>query len=180
MDSLSWDSLRDDAETARVGTQHPLTLTEVRAHVKNSRGDCCAIANGPIKGEIRSDSARTLFGCARMPVRVREMSPAIPLAAALAILLGASVTGFIDARNCLAELCFGFNGCCIHRILHGTKFGAAGKRAFSERVLLRRLCPRHCKQYTPARRPLPPYCAPRRPPKEWRRARIFRSADRIE
>src|SRR5438874_2958183 len=129
MDSLSWDSLRDDAETARVGTQHPLTLTEVRAHVKNSRGDCCAIANGPCKGEISSDSARTLFGCARMPVRVREMSPAIPLAAALAILLGASVTGFIDARNCLTELCFGFNGCCIHRILHGTKFGAANRES---------------------------------------------------
>src|SRR5439155_26708065 len=107
MDSLSWDSLRDDAETARVGTQHPLTLTEVRAHVKNSRGDCCAIANGPRKGEISSDSVRTLFACARMPVRATQMSPAIPLAAALAILLGASFIVIIDVLYFLTHLCVG-------------------------------------------------------------------------
>src|SRR5260370_18197051 len=62
-----------------------------------------------------------------MPVRVRKMSPAIPLAGALAILLSALVAGFIHARNCLTELFFGFYGCCVHRILHGTKDRAAGK-----------------------------------------------------
>ena len=98
------------AQTERGGTPHPSTLTKVRAPVKNSRGECCAIANGPFGGEINSDSARTLFGCARMPVGIREMSPAIPLAAALTILLGASVAGFIHARNCLTKLFFGFYG----------------------------------------------------------------------
>src|SRR5260370_11557409 len=62
-----------------------------------------------------------------MRVRVRKMSPAIPLAGALAILLSALVAGFIHARNCLTELFFGFYGCCVHRILHGTKDRAAGK-----------------------------------------------------
>jgi len=104
-----------------------LTLTEARASVKNSRGDCCAIANGPFGGEIASESARALFGCARMPVRVRKMSPAIPLTAARTVLLSALVAGFIHARNRLTELFLGFYGCCVHRILHGTKDGAAGK-----------------------------------------------------
>src|SRR5260370_26475694 len=62
-----------------------------------------------------------------MRVRVRKMSPAIPLAGALAILLSALVAGFIHARNCLTELFFGFYGCFVHRILHGTKDRAAGK-----------------------------------------------------
>src|SRR5260370_33646626 len=62
-----------------------------------------------------------------MRVRVRKMSPAIPLAGALAILLSALVAGFVHARNCLTELFFGFYGCCVHRILHGTKDRAAGK-----------------------------------------------------
>jgi len=39
-----------------------------------------------------------------MPVRVREMSPAIPLAAARAILLSTVVAGFIHTGNCLTEL----------------------------------------------------------------------------
>jgi hypothetical protein len=104
-----------------------LTLTEARASVKNSRGDCCAIANGPFGGDIRSQSARALFGRAWMPVRVRKMSPAIPLAAARAILLSALVAGFIHARNCLTVLFLGFYSGCVHGILHGTKGGAAGK-----------------------------------------------------
>jgi hypothetical protein len=62
-----------------------------------------------------------------MPIRVREMSPAIPLTALLAILLSTMVAGFIHARNCLTELFLGFYGCRVHRILHGTKGGAAGK-----------------------------------------------------
>ena len=105
-----------------------MTLTEARASVKNSRGDCCAIANGPFGGEIASESARALFGCARMPVRVRKMSPAIPLTAARTVLLSALVAGFIHARNRLTELFLGFYGCCVHRILHGAKDGTAGKR----------------------------------------------------
>src|SRR5437879_13007487 len=63
-----------------------------------------------------------------MPVRVRKMSPAIPLTAALAKLLSAAVAGFIHARYCLTELFLGFYGCCVHRILHGAKDGVAGKR----------------------------------------------------
>src|SRR5713226_7025576 len=62
-----------------------------------------------------------------MPVRVREMSPAIPLAAALAVLLGAVVAGFIHARNCLTKLFLRFCCCCVHGILHSPKDGAAGK-----------------------------------------------------
>jgi hypothetical protein len=65
-----------------------------------------------------------------MPIRVREMSPAIPLTALLAILLSTMVAGFIHARNCLTELFLGFYGCCIHRILHGTKAVQQG-RAYS-------------------------------------------------
>src|ERR1700730_1648499 len=108
---------------------HPLTLTEVRPAVKNSRGGCCAIANGPFGGKICSESAHTLFRGARMPVRVRKMSSAIPLTAALARLLSALVAGFIHARNCLTGLFLGFYGCCVHRILHGMKDVTAGKSA---------------------------------------------------
>src|SRR5882762_1293050 len=126
MDSLNWIQLHT-ARAQKGRAPHPLTLTEVRASVKNSRGGCCAIANGLLGEEISSESARALFGCARMPVRVRKMSPAIPLAAARAILLSALVAGFIHARNCLTVLFLGFYGCCVHRILHGTKDGAAGK-----------------------------------------------------
>ena len=61
-----------------------------------------------------------------MPIRVREMRPAIPLTALLAILLSAMVTRFIHARNGLTELFLGFYGCSVHRILHGTKDRAAG------------------------------------------------------
>jgi hypothetical protein len=78
-------------------TPHPLTLTEARASVKNSRAGRCAIANGLVGGKLRCESTHALFGRARMPVRVRKMSPAIPLAAALAVLLGAEVAGFIHA-----------------------------------------------------------------------------------
>jgi hypothetical protein len=62
-----------------------------------------------------------------MPIRVRKMSLTIPLTALLAILLSAMVAGFIHVRNCLTELFLGFYGCSVHRILHGTKSGAAGK-----------------------------------------------------
>src|SRR6266481_6396507 len=116
------------AQAERRRTPHPSTLKEVRAPVKNSRGGCCAIANGSFGGEIASESASTLFRCAWMPVGVRKMSPAIPLTAALARLLSALVAGFIHARYCLAELFFGFYGRCVHRILHGAKDGIAVKR----------------------------------------------------
>src|SRR5260370_8052767 len=115
------------AEGERRRDENPWTLKEVRAAVKSSRGGCCAIANGSFGGEIASESASTLFRCAWMPVGVRKMSPAIPLTAALARLLSALVAGFIHARYCLAELFFGFCGCCVHRILHGTKDVAAGR-----------------------------------------------------
>src|SRR5258708_38915822 len=61
-----------------------------------------------------------------MPVRIGKVSPAIPLAAALAVLLSAVVAGFIDARNCLTKLFLGFCCCCVQGILHATR-EAAGK-----------------------------------------------------
>jgi hypothetical protein len=76
--------------------------------------------------------AHALFGCARMPVRVGEMGPTIPVTAALAILLSAVVAGFIDAGNCLTELFLGFYGCCVQGILHGTRVNAAGKGCLAD------------------------------------------------
>src|ERR1700731_5350428 len=131
-----------------------------------------------IRWRNRQQSASTLFRRAWVPVGVRKMSPAIPLTAARAMLLSVLVAGFIHTRNCLTELFFGFCGCCVHRILHGTKDGAAGKDP-SGRVPLRQLCSRRWKQYTPARRPLPPYCEPGRHPKEWSRARTCPSSDKL-
>src|SRR5258708_19530834 len=111
-----------------------------------------------------------------MPVRVRKMSPAIPLTAARAILLSALVAGFIHARNRLTELFLGFYGCCVHRILHGTKDSAAGKGpGLSGRVPLRQLCSRRCKQYTPVHRPFPPYSPPPPPPNKCPPPPIFPS-----
>ena len=81
----------------------------------------------PIRREFTCALAHALFGCARMPVRVRKMSPAIPLTTALAILLSAVVAGFIHARDCLTELFLGFYSGCVHDILHGTRVNAAGK-----------------------------------------------------
>src|SRR5260370_14658885 len=62
-----------------------------------------------------------------MPVRVGKMSLAIPVAAALAILLSAVVAGFIHVRNRLTKLFLGFYGCCSHCLLHRTKQGAPGE-----------------------------------------------------
>src|SRR5260370_37364410 len=45
MDSLTWDNLRMARRRRSADAPHPLTLTEGRASVKNSRGDCCVIAN---------------------------------------------------------------------------------------------------------------------------------------
>lgn len=67
-----------------------------------------------------------------MPIRVGEMSPAIPLTALLAILLGAMVARFIHARNRLAELLLRLYGCYVHRILHSTEGGAARKRHLAD------------------------------------------------
>jgi hypothetical protein len=44
MDSLSWIKFAHGARR-KGDAPHPLTLTEVRAFVKNSRGGRCAIAN---------------------------------------------------------------------------------------------------------------------------------------
>ena len=60
-----------------------------------------------------------MFRRAAMPVRVRKVGSAIPLAAAFAKLLSALVAGFIYARNCLAELFLGFYGRCVHGHLRG-------------------------------------------------------------
>jgi hypothetical protein len=177
MDSLTWDKLRG-AQTESGGTPLPLTLTEASASVKNSRDDCCAIANVHSIGGLRCESAHALFGCASVPVRVGEMRAAKPLAAAFAELLGAMIAGFIHARNCLAELFLGFYGCCVHGILHATRIARQG-RELSGCVPLRQLCSRRCTQYTPGHRKLPPYSAPYRRPREYSPVRIFPFADRI-
>src|SRR5437660_10073927 len=80
----------------------------------------------PSRGRTQKKLAHALFGCTRMPVRIGKVSPAIPLAAALAVLLSAVVAGFIDARNCLTKLFLGFCCCCVQGILHATR-EAAGK-----------------------------------------------------
>src|SRR6266567_104390 len=126
------------ADEAR-GTPCPLTLAKARVSVKNSHGHCCASANGPSDDADFHLSAGALIGSARMPVRVGEMSPAEPLAAAVTILLGGKVAGFIHARDSLTELFLGFCACCVHRILHGTRGGAAGKGDLSLRARPRRL-----------------------------------------
>src|SRR6266851_2862112 len=129
------------AQPERAGTPCPLTLAKARVSVKNSHGHCCASANGPSDDADFHLSAGALIGSARMPVRVGEMSPAEPLAAALTILLGGKVAGFIHARDSLTELFLGFCACCVHRVLHGTRGGAAGKGDLSLRARPRRLSP---------------------------------------
>ncbi len=49
----------------------------------------------PLDSELSCESTHALFGRAGMPVRVGKMAPAIPLAAALAILLSAMVARLI-------------------------------------------------------------------------------------
>jgi hypothetical protein len=75
----------------------------------------------------RFESALALFGSARMPVRVGEMSPTEPLPTMLAILLAALIAGLIHMRNCLAALFLGFHCCCVHCILPVAGGGASGK-----------------------------------------------------
>src|SRR5712692_2734928 len=138
MDSLTRIVCARCADGAR-GHSVSMTLAKARVSVKNSHGHCCASANGPSDDADLHLSAGALIGSARMPVRVGEMSPAEPLAAALTILLGGKVAGFIHARDSLTELFLGFCACCVHRILHGTRGGAAGKGDLSLRARPRRL-----------------------------------------
>src|SRR5258708_4093301 len=51
----------------------------------------------PLDSELSCESTHALFGRAGMPVRVGKMAPAIPLAAALAILLSAMVARLIHS-----------------------------------------------------------------------------------
>src|SRR5258708_2959317 len=173
MDSLTRIFARD-AQTERAGIPCPLTLAKARVCVKNSHGHCCASANGPSDDPDFHLSAGALIGSARMPVRVGEMSAAEPLAAALTILLGGKVAGFIPARDSLTELFLGFCACCVHRILHGTRGGAAGKGGFSLRARPRRLSPCRFKQYTPVRRRAPSDYQEHRLQYEWKRANLSR------
>ncbi len=73
-----------------------------------------------------------LLGGARMPIGVRVMRAAEPLAAALAELLALVVAGFIDAGNALAELLFGLYGGSRHGFLLAQS-GPLRGRAVSER-----------------------------------------------
>jgi hypothetical protein len=63
-----------------------------------------------------------------MPVGVGKMSPAKPQAAALAILLSTLAAGFVHARDSLAELFFGFHGCCVHIILQTQSANSIAER----------------------------------------------------
>src|SRR5215472_1002875 len=96
-----------------------------------------------------------LLGRAGMPLGVRKVRAAEPLPAALAILLSAVVAGFIHARNSLTGLFLGFDGWRRHRFLLGT---CCLGRLVSGRVRQRPLCSLRCKQYTPVRQLLQPYC----------------------
>jgi len=62
-----------------------------------------------------------------MPVGVRKMEPAVPLAAARAELFGGLGAGLIHVGYSLTLLFLRLYGCCIHRVLHGRKGAAAGK-----------------------------------------------------
>lgn len=74
-----------------------MTLTEASASVKNPHEPCCAIANGLREPPIAKGSAFALLRRAGVPLRIGVMRLAVPLAAALAILLGVPVARFIDA-----------------------------------------------------------------------------------
>src|SRR5882672_901676 len=121
------DSFARFAPAEWSGTPHTSTLAKARASVKNSRVGCCASANGAFCGAKCFESTLALLGRTRMPVGVGKMSAAEPLGAPLAILLGATVAGFIQPRNSLTKLFLWFCGCCVHRILRGIKSGT-GKR----------------------------------------------------
>src|SRR5882672_11905758 len=152
------DSFARFAPAEWSGTPHTSTLAKARASVKNSRVGCCASANGAFCGAKCFESTFALLGRTRMPVGVGKMSSAEPLGAPLAILLRALVAGFIQPRNSLTKLWFGFCGRCVHRILRGIK--RRREEVLSGLVRPLRLCSRRCRQYTPARRPSPPYGAP--------------------
>lgn len=74
-----------------------MTLTEASASVKNPHEPCCAIANGLREPPIAKVSAFALLRRAGVPFGIWVMRLAIPLAAALAILLRISVARFIHA-----------------------------------------------------------------------------------
>src|SRR6266850_5506695 len=133
------DSFARFAPAEWGGTPHTSTLAKARASVKNSRAGCCASANGAFCGAKCLGSTLALLGRTRMPVGVGEMSSAEPLGAPRTILLGALVAGFIQPRNSLTKLLFGFCGRCVHRILRGTK-KRRGEYALSGLVRPLRLC----------------------------------------
>ena len=70
---------------------------------------------------------------ARMPIGIRIVCAAKPLAAALAKLLALVVAGLVHARNALAELLFGLYGGSRHGFLLAQS-GPLQRRAVSGRV----------------------------------------------
>src|SRR6267378_3663888 len=126
MDSLCWDNLRRRADGVLQHSASFDAIVGARPRQEFARQLLCNCqwADRP---EFRCESAHALFGCAGMPVRIREMSPAKPLTAARAKLLSALTARLIHARDCLTELFLGFYGCCVHNTLHGARDDAAGK-----------------------------------------------------
>src|SRR5260370_38364034 len=107
MDSLSWDNLRRRAD----GTaQHSASFDANGGTRPRQEFAWRLLCNRQwaIRLEISSESTRTLFRSARMPVRARQMSSAIPLPATLAIPVTALDAGFIHRGSSLQRSFFGF------------------------------------------------------------------------
>jgi len=122
----------------------------------------------------RFGSTFTLFRSTRVPIGIREMRFAEPLAAVLAILQAFLVAGLIHSRNRLTKLFLGLCCCRFHRIFR-VSGGVLGEEALSGRGPPLPPCPRRCRQYTPVRRQLPPYYAQRLLLRGWALWRNFPS-----
>src|SRR5437899_5578455 len=161
----------------RRDAPYPLTLTEVRASVKNSRVGCCAIANAQPGANSKKISPR--------PVRVhkdasqdRESEPGNTI--------GRSARSTVERcgrrvhrRAKLPDKVVPWVLlllCSRHPPRHerGSREGE-----LSGHVRLLPLCSHRCKQYTPARRRLLPCSEPCRRRTESSRAQIVPSWDRI-
>src|SRR5690349_7296676 len=107
---------------------HILTLAEECASVKNSRGGCCAIANGLAGKASGPWLTFALLRGTRMPFRVREVRPAKPQAASFTEALAGLIARFVHARYAVAEFFLGFYACRTHRVLQLTEDDSRGRR----------------------------------------------------
>lgn len=117
-----------------------------------------ARSSGGARGGGRTDrtSRFALFGRATVPFGVWIMRAAEPLPAVFAVLLRGFFAGFVYAGNTLTSLFLGLDGGYRHGFLRGASCCWEG--TISGQVPQHPLCLHHCKQYTPVRRRLQPYC----------------------